>query len=97
MRTGESRWGTPTEGDVWLRGTAHTPTVVVVADELHGEPRAAFPQLSQRWPGVWCGRDPVQGGLVVLDIARLPEQLPREFIIAADIPCLCCIILGLLF
>ena len=74
MRTGESRWGTPTEGDVWLRGTAHTPTVVVVADALHDEPRAAFPQLSQRWPGVWCGRDPLQGGLVVLDIARLPEQ-----------------------
>jgi hypothetical protein len=28
----------------------------------------------QRWPGVWCGREPSQGGLVVLDIARMPEQ-----------------------
>ena len=46
----------------------------MVADELQEEPGVTFPQLSQRWPGVWCGRDPAQGGLVVLDIARLPEQ-----------------------
>jgi hypothetical protein len=34
----------------------------------------AFPHLTERWPGVWCGRDSSHGGLVVLDISRMPEQ-----------------------
>ena len=70
----ESRWGTPSEGDAWLRSTQHMPTTVIVADQLKDHATDGFPQLVQRWPGVWCGRDPDHGGLVVMDISKMPEQ-----------------------
>jgi hypothetical protein len=74
MGAGGSRWGIPAEGDAWLRTTQQAPTTVVVADQLKGHATERLPHLVQRWPGVWCGRDPAHGGLVVLDIGSMPEQ-----------------------
>ena len=74
VSAGDSRWGIPSEGDSWLRGTQQEPTTVVVADQLKDGATDGFPQLVQRWPGVWCGRDASRGGLVVLDISRMPER-----------------------
>jgi hypothetical protein len=74
VRTGESRWGTPSEGDAWLRTAQRAPTTVVVADQLKNQATEGIPHLVQKWPGVWCGTDPEHGGMVALDISRMPEQ-----------------------
>jgi hypothetical protein len=74
MSAGESRWGTPSEGDSWLRSTEQAPTVLVVADQVRPQATIEFPHVAERWPGVWCSQNPAHGGLIVLDISRMPEQ-----------------------
>lgn len=71
---GDTNWGTPSEADAWLRAIGRAPTVVLVAEQMQRNALDGIPNLEQVGPGLWCSRNIELGGLLVLDIRRLPRQ-----------------------
>ena len=73
-RAGTTNWGTPSEADAWLKAIENAPVVVLVAEQFQRNAMDNIPGLIQEGPGCWCTRDIESGGLVLLDLGRLPAQ-----------------------
>jgi hypothetical protein len=74
VREPRPTWGRAAEGDKWLLAIEHAPVVVVVAQSIQDDAVLRTPNLISVAPGVWVTRHIELGGLILIDIGRLPER-----------------------